>query len=510
MTSPAVLALLALVACTGQPDGPPAGGPPPPPRGGSLPGVGVPDGPPGPGVGAPPGPSAVPRRERPPEAGDRPNFLVIDIDSLRADRVDLERQGQPVAPRIRRLARTGTMFTQMISQAGWTLPGLASLLTGRYPVDPGVEQAGVGWVEAKARSLPEILGWYGYQTAVFWGGTISSDFEEPSRGFAQVHRLGEGPEPPYDAQVREWLVRDATEPFFLFVHNIDLHAPRPPIAARALHLFTRPVDGCAGRLQLSDVAGDLTPTLGAEEAMRHAAAHYDGSLHHYDTAVGAWLDVLNDSGLAARTVVILTSNHGEDLGEHGIVGHGLLFDTVLRVPLLVRDPAVPRAQEVDTLVQTVDLAPTILARAGVPVDQVMDGHSLLPLLGLAGTAYPERPVVSLVNRTNLSVRDRTTKLHFTTRGAPGETVQGGRHVPVNQPVQHKELYDLVSDPGELHDLQATRPKDGAALDAVLTAWMAEMRTRVDGVRRIQVDDAQRKMLQERGYWEIVSDGQKAP
>ena len=163
-----------------------------------------------------------------PESSARPNFLMIDIDTLAFDHVGAIREGQPVTPVIDALGARGVRFTRAMSQSGWTLPALSSVLTGALPVPSEVEDGAVPWRPRGARDLPEILQLYGYNTAVFWGRTLPgplSNAMSQSFGFVSMPR---GPlmTPPTVEEV-DWLAQGPAEPVFLYVQQIDLHQPWP-------------------------------------------------------------------------------------------------------------------------------------------------------------------------------------------------------------------------------------------------------------------------------------------
>jgi len=442
---------------------------------------------------------------------ERPNILLIDIDSLRADRVSRERDGTAVAPILRNLTRNGAHFELAFSQSGWTMPAIAAILTGRYPVvaPPGGEMT---WIEQDVRTLPEILGLYDYHSAVFWGGTLASDYQAASQGFDEVHRKREDSDPAYHEPIASWLRSSPPEPFFAFLHNLDLHAPVPRPPDDALHRWHEPHDACAEAPHLLALQRDLEDSLGLEGSVDHAQGHYDATLLHYNHSLRLINEALRDTGLGPRTVLVVTSNHGEDLYEHGTIDHSLLYDTVLHVPLLYRDPKLPnKGEPVDQPVQAIDIAPTLLERVGIAVDHQMDGQSLLPLLGLSEGAYESRPHFAITSTHNATVRHQGHKLILTNfiveRDARGLSP---RLLDEPSVEPHLELYDLAADPGEQHDLIDEREELARELDALLKAWLAQHEERVEGASPIHVDDRAREVLQERGYWELAVPGEQPP
>jgi len=435
---------------------------------------------------------------------EKPNILLIDIDSLRADRVHAEHDGTAVAPVLRNMSKNGAHFAQAYAQSGWTMPSLAALLTGRYPVVAPVG-GGLQWIENDTRTLPEIFGMYDYHTAVFWGGTLASDYQGPSKGFDEVHRKGEDSDPAYHQPIAHWLRNDAQEPFFAFVHNLDLHAPVPRPPAQAVHRWHPSEPACDDASHLLALQRDLEDSLGQQGSIDHVIGHYDATLLHYNHSLRVILEALKESGMGLRTVVVITSNHGEDLYEHGTIDHSLLYDTVLHVPLLIRDPTLPQiGTRVSQPVQAIDLAPTLLERVGIPVDQNMDGQSLLPLLGMGEGSYEPRPHYAMTSAHNAAVRTDDTKLILTNFVVDKDARDRSPRLR-DEPavVPHLELYDLIADPDEQHNLIDEQPERAATLESALEAWLLQQAQRAEGGVQLEVNEHAREVLQERGYWDLV-------
>ena len=440
------------------------------------------------------GKGKAPRYEGP------PNFVVIDIDSLRKERVGATRDGQSITPTFDAFAQRGVTFENAFSQSGWTMPALGTLMTGRFPVQLGGE-AHATWVEPDAPTLAGVLGLYGYTTVASWGRTIASDFEGPSTGFGTVLRHTDGPASPYGQDAISWVRRDLQEPFLLFVHDLDLHVPDPPIPGDRLHVYADEHPDCPGSASYDEVVAALEPALGRDDARAHAVAHYDAALTFYDGAMDQLLGALRKRKLLDRTVLVLTSNHGEELWEHGVMDHGLLYDTLLRIPLIVVDPrGDARGVVVDDTVQLIDLAPTLWDFAGATLPAGVDGQSLRPLLRAAGD-YDEKPVVSLNNLDNESVRQDGWKLIYTNTDPAAKVHSdngGGRDAEA-----WYELYDLAADPEERTNLVDARPEKREELMETLHAFREHQKARAEGVEGTVVTEAQKQALQERGYWDFV-------
>jgi arylsulfatase A-like enzyme len=418
-----------------------------------------------------------------PPAPERPNWVLIMPDSMRADVLSTP-EGTPWAPHARALAERGAWFTQAFSQSGWTAPALAAILTGRYPLLTWFDQQGAPLISPQVRTLPEILGLYGYHTVAIWNETFPGATGEFGRGFAVQDPAVEGAG-DLGGAAAAWLRSGPPEPFFLVVHDADLH---PPESQKALRVR----------------GGADAPS--SEELV----ARYHRNVQDYDRQIGVVMGVLEESGLADRTVVVLSSNHGEDLAEHSTATyHGFLYDSCLRVPLVVLDPERPGARRLDTLVQSIDLAPSILARSGVPLDRTMDGQSLLPLLDGAPEGYQERPLFGAINARNIALRTRDHKLILC--GGQKPPCAAPQLLAAEAPMAGKagesgaELYALGEDPGETLNLLGSEPEQVRRYAEALRGWVAMQDDRAEGAG-VADNPALREQLTRFGYWHLTGEG----
>lgn len=446
--------------------------------------------------------------EPPPPAMERPNLLVVDIDSLRADRPFAERNGRPVMPNVQALARRGVRFTNAFAQSGWTTPALVSILTGHHPVPIEMGGPSTAVLPPGARPFPAVLSLYGYRSTILWGPGVEANIPDLSRAFTT--RLQHGFQPGDPDPFRDVLRDDVlTEPFAVMVHDFDAHGPPPALRASPERVFGEEELAC-GNGDFPDMLRRLQPQVGAQGAIAHVLAHYDSSLHTYDAFLGALFDGLEARGVLDRTVIVVTSNHGEDIGDRGSEPtHGGLYDVVLRVPLVVAGPGIhPAGRVVDTPVQGIDLAPTFLALAHATLDETAHGTSLLPFL--SGEEMPagfaERPVYALTNARNVGVRTPTRKLIRSDRpdwlppGAPPMASAGSSH----------EYYDLVADPLERTNLYPVRPGDAADLERDLQAFVQDRMAAAFGGSRQVVDPELRERFRAQGYWGIVGGDAPVP
>jgi len=407
----------------------------------------------GAGCGAGPRPLEAPR-----------GIVLIVLDTLRADGLSAYGNPRATSPAIDSLAARGVLFENAMSHAPWTLPGFIGLLSGRYP-------SGAVFSEGSLQtSLLDVLRAAGWSTAAFTeGGYVSRHFGM-DRGFEVFHeeegktRLvvdqrptqGTGNiERTFNAAI-DWLREPRSQPFFLLVHTYEIHFPyrRREYAESLPRGKLGPTYEEKQRLAIRKGA-----LIVGDEERAYVRALYDGGVHSADTQVRRLLDALEETGLASDTVVVVTADHGEDLGGRdpralGEHGHQL-YDELLRVPLIVYHPRVEwPARRIGAQVRLVDVMPTLLEFAGLPVPAGLAGASLVPLL--RGQETNTRFAYSELRRSPWNEHPRAA-------------VRDGRHklianlLPRATGWPEVEFYDLSRDPGERENLVGIRHE---ALDAL--------------------------------------------
>src|SRR5262249_20884537 len=303
----------------------------------------------------------------------------MTLDTVRADR--LGAYGYPGAepPALDRLAREGLRFDQAVSAAPLTLPSHATLFSGLTPPHHGLRNNGAGRFPDDRATLATLLSARGYATGAFVGSFVLDHRFGLARGFdVYDDEIDRDPNAPGSweaersgSQVADralaWLEKAAGtdgRPFFAWVHFYDAHAPYAP---------PEPYAG------------------------RHRDALYDGEVAFVDAQVARLLEYLDRRGLAGSTVVVAAADHGEALGEHGELTHGLLlYEPTLRVPLLVRAPGLPAGRAIRPPVGLADVAPTLAGLLGASLSSApagkpapaLDGRDLSAALA-AGTEPPE-------------------------------------------------------------------------------------------------------------------------
>ncbi|HEV7672074.1 MAG TPA: sulfatase [Thermoanaerobaculia bacterium] len=325
-----------------------------------------------------------------PAVAKRPNLVFVIIDTVRADHLSTYGYRRPTSPNLSRLASRSLLFRNSYSASTWTLPSTASLMTGLYPDQHGVRSLR-DLLPPKADTLAERLQALGYRTAAFTDG----GFVDPQWGFAQGFdrydsTRGQAWSPKDVGRVVEpaarWLAERSAEvaaggagstaPFFLFVHTYEAHQPylnREGLADMFLPPGPKPRDEAYWIHFPARIAG---PELARVIAL------YDGEIRRADRYLATIWRALGRKEFASRTAILVTSDHGEELMEHGNLEHGMgkLYDENIKVPLILRLPDGSRGTAASP-VSGVDVVPTFLDLAGAPKAdlEALPGRSLLAL-----------------------------------------------------------------------------------------------------------------------------------
>ena len=427
----------------------------------------------------------------------RPNVVLIVLDTARADRFAWSDGGRDVAPRLAALARDATVYTGAWSPAPWTVPAHASLFTGRYPSAHRTDCGGLRLPDDEV-TLAEILRDAGYRTAGYtanpWLGK-TYNFQQGFDTWGETWRDVRDGDPDTGATLNnervtrflDWWRDDPLarrQPFFLFVNYFEAHLPyRPPGPERARHLRPGADPERVARLARLGHPDEMRFILGLStlttEDLGILGDLYDGEIAYVDRRVGEVVDLLRGAGILDRTVLAIVADHGENLGEHGLLDHKMsVHATLLRVPLLLRyPPRVAAGARIAVPVQTHDLFPTILGLAGVPLPPGAAVEAVrLPGAGLRGAGRPAGgpmtgevagPPVEFLQTmkekfpgADLARFDRT-QVSFSRGGWTLLWGSDGRHA----------LFDVRADPGETGDRAADNPAMVRELAAEVERWL---------------------------------------
>ncbi len=359
-------------------------------------------------------------------------IVLISIDTLRADRLPAYGYRAGTTPTLDRLAREGIVFERAYAHAPQTLPSHASMLTGRLPFEHGVRDNAGFALEENDSTLAELLRGRGFDTAAAVSSYLLREKTGLGRGFAVYDARLPAPQPESVLPVVErsgrdtvsaaeiWIDAQGSSRFFYFLHLFEPHKPYAPPA-------------------------------------RLATGHpYDGEVALADELVGRFLSALQRRGFYDQALIIVTSDHGEGLGDHGEQEHGLfLYDETVRVPLIVKMPGIIEARRVSVPVQHIDLVPTILDLVRAPAPGGMQGRSLRALLedrdetSLRSTAWYGEGMYG----------------YYQFGWAPLYSLTDEHKRFIQAP--RAELYELAADPNERTNLAADRKAEADGMAAAL-------------------------------------------
>jgi arylsulfatase A-like enzyme len=411
------------------------------------------------------------------------NVLLITIDTCRADCVGA--YGHPTirTPALDQLAREGVLFTNARAPVPMTLPSHTSIMTGLYPRTHLVLSHAYT-LGPRPPTLAQVLKEHGYTTAAFVSSHVLDKKYGLDRGF-DIYWERWTNEASFLIELREqgkelvtktanlWL-RETGAPFFAWVHYFQPHKPyEPPAPLPELY-----DPGYQGR---TVAAVDTLERIWRERIvldpadLEHLVALYEGEVTVADMEVAKVLAVLEETGHADDTIVIVTADHGEVLYEHEFYfGHDImLYGPALDVPMIVKGKGLfPPGRIVTEPVRLIDLAPTILEALGIPPDEVgeFEGRSLLPVLaGPRGRGAPRGAHPSSADTLYAEVFPPKEDWKVGERHA----IEGLRwKLILDDETERRELYDLVGDPGERSDLSAAQPETAATYFAAWDAWKA--------------------------------------
>jgi arylsulfatase A-like enzyme len=436
--------------------------------------------------------------------------ILVSIDTLRPDRLGCYGNPRPTSPNIDSFADQSVFFAEAIAQAPSTLPSHASMFTSLLPEHHGAFFSRRTPLPASIPTLATELRTAGYRTAAFTGGgQIAPEFGL-DRGF-DTYEVNLGGS-DFESAVRAglgWLDEDPGKPAFLFLHTYEVHHPFTPDPT-LLAVFDNGYDGPLP----AEISKDLLYRINTDEIaitdrdLAHIVAAYDAEIRSVDSAFGRLLAGLGELGLFDDSLFIFTSDHGEEFGEHGVVGwHShTLFDELLRVPLLIRFPGErDGGLSIEEQVRLLDLAPTVLAAVGIAAPPAFQGVDLARVIGGLPTPLPAVSQLDLpAGETELSLRTRRWKL-YPRRALAGDPFT--EHEPplavrfrnlLNRWRSPFALFDLRADPGERRDLVERNQQIASSLSRTLDA-LAEARPRPTPEPTVVVDLATEERLRALGY-----------
>jgi arylsulfatase A-like enzyme len=454
---------------------------------------------------------ALERRERVARtraAPGRPNVVLVLIDTLRADRTSAYGYARPTTPNLEALARRGTLFEEASATSSWTWPSTASVLTGLYPEEHGVEDAARSFLPEPIDTLAEALQRAGLTSAAWSGSPLIVPEKRFDQGFEFFDASREGRLRRSDIVLPgalEWLESVGEWRFFLYLHLMEPHAPYVPLAG-GREQFAAEVPASFDPRKAIDYSWELqssgfdshgerrTEAVVSPEEQRWISDLYDGCVWSADHYLGVLLARLEELGLAENTIVAVTSDHGEELFDHGLLTHAhALHRELVRVPLVLAGPGVERGARVTVPVTGAALGPTLARLAGAEL-AAQGERASLDLFGIvpAESLYSTRQGWwnGSARQPLYGLRRGSAVLHWAPEAAPwGAPLPGPGEL---------RLYDLATDPGEQRDLAPGDPARAQALRAELQQLLERLE-----LHRVETgalpDEGTMEVLEKLGY-----------
>jgi arylsulfatase A-like enzyme/Flp pilus assembly protein TadD len=394
-----------------------------------------------------------------------PNVVVITIDTLRADHLGCYGYEQIHTPNIDALAADGARFERAYTSVPVTLPSHSVIFTGTYPMFSGMHDFAANKLSPTQPTLASVLKDQGYTTgAVVASAVLDSrfglnhgfDFYYDHFDFSRLLETNldemERPGNVVADVTLDWLTKNYQNKFFLWMHLYDPHYPYRP------------------------------PSPYSEE---YKGRPYDGEIAFADAQVGRLIQFLKDKGLYKNTLIVLSGDHGESLGEHGEQTHGFfIYNATLHVPLIFHLPGQAAAQTVPEIVNLADLMPTILQALKVDVPSQVQGRNLLPLMTTKSN-----------EARGLYAETFLPRLHFNWSELRGVETENYHFIDAPKP----ELYDLTKDPGETKNLFADKKAVAEEMRSKLTALIHQYSAGQELAEKTGLDPALMERLKSLGY-----------
>jgi arylsulfatase A-like enzyme len=433
--------------------------------------------------------------------------ILIMIDTLRKDHMSLYGYERDTTPTLVKMADEGTLFLDNITQATWTKVSTPSIMTSLYPQSHRVFDA-PNRLPAAAHTIAEVYREGGYATASFCSNGFTGRATNLHQGYEEVHEAGslnlqgstKSSRPVVDG-ASDWLERHKDSPFFMYLHFYDPHSnfePRPPYntmwadaAGKTEHEEQRKKaldyaksKGETRQFNHLPEPGDLSSTGTDPKAwMDYEMGWYDGSIRGFDAEIARLLERLRTLGIADKTQIAFITDHGEELHDHGKMGHGFdAYGEITNVTMMLYRPGViPAGVKVAATTRSIDLMPTLLNLSGLPVPEQAQGRSLLPLIAAYRDAAGDeamakatelgweiRPAVTEEHKRNLKddKDDESFAIVFDGWKLINNTVTKSK--------PEFELFDHAADPLDRKNVAEANPETIEKLKTELSYWRREV------------------------------------
>jgi arylsulfatase len=421
------------------------------------------------------------------------NVILIVLDAAGASHFSCYGYSRPTTPQIDAIAAQGVLFERAYTTAVYTLAAMSSLWTSRPPEECSSPRLGLLPAPGGPPTLTQRLSARGIHSAGFVANARAGQAYGFQRGFSEFHEVltaGIGRAQALREAVERWLRSGPPMPFFLYVHFREPHFPYDPPAPFAGRFGAAAALPAAirGDQAWIDAFNSGAASRSADRLDRLVAA-YDANLAYADSELGELRRVLEAQGLWERSVLIVTADHGEALGEHGFIGHNKqVHEESAHIPLLIRFPGngVPRGVRVKALTDLLDLAPTIAEIFGLEAGEAEPGPAVAgtSLLSLAAGGAGRGFVV-----TGSATGER-----------PTYALRDGRFTLIRSLRQsHDRLFDAVADPLEKRNLAEQLPLEASLARARLFLWLANLRRPTAEEGEPHLTEEQRDQVRALGY-----------
>ena len=440
------------------------------------------------------------------------NVILIVVDSLRASHLGANGYNRNTSPNIDKLAKEGVFFPNAISTIPRTSPSVASILTGLYPHSHGIRYLYIDKLKPHVTTLQEILQNHGYKTI---GHDIDMNNTGIEKGFDAFNLLQWRMINKIERTVKKavnwnykvnpaetltdlainYIKKLKNKKFFLYLHYVGPHWPYSPPkpydemfdpSYKGEHAFNE----LNGKIKRGDlIFNNKLP----KEENEHAIAHYDGAIRFVDSQIGRLLENLENTNLINDTLIILCSDHGEGFGEHDIYfHHELLYDEILKVPLIFKHPKLPK-KKIESQAQSTDIMPTILDILDIPLIEDIEGASLMPLI--KGNINIRKYTFAESGKNDFEQNKRIYLPGIKGRWRMIRTDEW-KLIYIPHPENDiYELYNLKDDPKETKNLFAKKPEIASMLKEELFKLMKES----EEVEITDLTEKSKKLLKKLGY-----------
>jgi arylsulfatase len=430
------------------------------------------------------------------EGAGKPNVILIMVDALRPDHLGCYGYSRPTSPHIDALARRATLFAHAFSQASWTIPSNYSLLTSLYTPEHKM-QFWDSVLDPAAPNLFSSLKVHGFALGVFGNQRIF--FENLRKNFGSVlDEVVTFSSPSSVAEAALHWAETRKKPFFLWVYYLGSHRPyRSPEPYRSLYPFKPGGPLPIRRSEKSYQGGwDYIPALIAQDGIddpNYYIAQYDGAIRYADEEIGKLLDGLKKRGLYDKSLIILTSDHGESLGEHHLYFNHIftLFNEIVRVPLIVKRPGQAFGKKIDENAALIDIFPTILDEIGENQIPGLEGVSLK--IG----APQRRELFSFYGDITALIQGPWKLIQY-----PESLDENSEYIKIFFPAYPGKIYqffDLESDPGEAGDLSEKKGDVFERMKLLLAERQERLRASAYRSARSQSDEDFKQKIRSLGY-----------